>query len=43
VGGDVLVDNIETFLVTDFVDLKIKPAQFFRYTYRGRVCVHVFI
>jgi hypothetical protein len=42
VGDDVPVDS-ETLLVTDFVNLKIKPAQFFRDAHRGRVCVHVFI
>jgi hypothetical protein len=41
VGGDVLI-NSESFLVTDFVDLKINPIQSFRYAHRGRVyvCVH---
>jgi hypothetical protein len=33
----------DALLVTDFVNLKIKPAQSFRYIYRGRVCVRVFI
>jgi hypothetical protein len=42
VGGDVLIDS-EAFLVTDFVNLKIKPAQSFGGTHRGRVCVRVFI
>jgi hypothetical protein len=42
VGGDVSVDS-ETFLMTNFVNLKIKPAQSFRGTHRGRVCVCVFI
>jgi hypothetical protein len=42
VGGNVSVDS-ETLLVTDFVNLKIKPAQSSRVTYRGRMCVHVFI
>jgi hypothetical protein len=41
-GGDVAVDS-ETLSVTDFVNLKIKPAQFFRCAHRGRVCLHVFI
>jgi hypothetical protein len=31
----------ETFLVTEFVNLKIKPVQCFRGTHRSRV--HVFI
>jgi hypothetical protein len=30
-------------LVTDFMNLKIKPAQSFDGAHRGRVCVHVFI
>jgi hypothetical protein len=42
VGGNVLVDS-EAFLVTDFVNLKIKLAQSFRCAYRGRVCVRMFI
>jgi hypothetical protein len=42
VGGDVLVDS-EAFLVTDFVNLKIKLAQSFRCAYRGRMCMRVFI
>jgi hypothetical protein len=29
--------------VTDFVNLKIKPAQSFRDVHIGRVCVRVFI
>jgi hypothetical protein len=48
---DVPVDN-ETFLVTDFMNLKIKLTQSYRGTYRGtvfegvyrgRVYAHVFI
>jgi hypothetical protein len=42
VGGDVPVDG-ETLLVTDFVNLKIMPAQSFGDAHRGRVCVRVFI
>jgi hypothetical protein len=42
VGGDVSIDSKMT-LVTDFINLKIKPAQSFRCAHRGRVCVHVFI
>jgi hypothetical protein len=42
VEGDVLVDN-ETLLVTDFVNLKIKSAQSFRYAHKSRVYVRVFI
>jgi hypothetical protein len=33
----------ETLLLTDFMNLKIKLAQSFRCTHRGRVCVRVFI
>jgi hypothetical protein len=29
--------------MTDFVNLKIKPAQSFGGAHRGNVCVHVFI
>jgi hypothetical protein len=41
VGGDISVDS-NAFLVTDFVNLKIKSAQSFRVAHRGRVyvCVH---
>jgi hypothetical protein len=42
VGGDVLVDS-EMLLVTDFVNFKIKLAQYFRCTHRGRMCIYVFI
>jgi hypothetical protein len=35
--------NNETFLVTDFVNLKIKSAQSFRGAHRGGMCVRVFI
>jgi hypothetical protein len=42
VGGDVLIDS-ETFLVTDFMNFKIKPAQSFRCAHMDRVSVHVFI
>jgi hypothetical protein len=42
VGGDVPVDS-EAFLVTDFVNLKIKPARSFGCAHRGRMYVHVFI
>jgi hypothetical protein len=41
VGGDVPVDS-ETLLVTDFMNLKIKPAQSFRCAHMGKVCVCVF-
>jgi hypothetical protein len=39
---DVSIDN-EMFLVTDFVNFKIKPAQFFGGAHRDSVCVRVFI
>jgi hypothetical protein len=42
VGGDVPVDS-EAFLVTDFVNLKIKSAQSYEGAHRDRMCVHVFI
>jgi hypothetical protein len=42
VGDDVPVDR-ETLLVTDFVNLKIKPTQSFKGAHKGRVCVFMFI
>jgi hypothetical protein len=42
VGDGVPVDS-KTLLVTDFVNLKIKPAQSFRCTHKDRVCVRVCI
>jgi hypothetical protein len=42
VGGDVSVDS-ETLLMTDFVNLKIKPVQSFGGAHKGRICVRVFI
>jgi hypothetical protein len=42
VGGDVPV-NSEALLVTDFINLKIKPAQSFGRAHKGKVCVRVFI
>jgi hypothetical protein len=42
VRGDVPV-NSETLLVTDFVNLKIKPGQSFRGTHRGKLYMCVFI
>ncbi len=41
-GGDVLIDS-ETFLVIDFKNVKIKSAQFFKYVYRDKVYIGVFI
>jgi hypothetical protein len=40
VGGDVPVDS-DALLVIDFVNLKIKPAQYFGGAHRDRVCVRV--
>jgi hypothetical protein len=40
VGGDVPVDS-ETLLVTDFVNLKIKPTQSFGGAHRGE-CSYVY-
>jgi hypothetical protein len=42
VGGDVPVDS-KTLLMTDFMNLKIKPTQSFEDAYRDRVCIHAFI
>jgi hypothetical protein len=42
VGGDVPVDS-ETFSVTDFVNLKINPTQFFRGARMGRGCIRACI
>jgi hypothetical protein len=42
VEDDVSVDS-EILLVTDFVNLKIKSAQSFKYANRGRVYIHVSI
>jgi hypothetical protein len=39
VGGDISVDS-KTFLVID-LNLKIKPVQSFRYTYKGMVSMRV--
>jgi hypothetical protein len=40
VGGDITIDS-ETFLVIDFVNLKIKLAQFFGGVDIGRICMRV--
>jgi hypothetical protein len=42
VGDDVPIDS-ETLLMTEFMNLKIKSAQSFKYVHRDRVCVHMFI
>jgi hypothetical protein len=40
VEGDITIDS-ETLLVIDFVNLKIKPAQFFGGVDMGRICIRV--
>jgi hypothetical protein len=35
--------NSESFFVTDFMNLKIKPAQSFRCAHKDKVCLCVFI
>jgi hypothetical protein len=42
VRDDVIVDS-EMLLITDFVNLKIKPTQSFRYIYESRMYGRVFI
>jgi hypothetical protein len=42
VGGDVPIDS-ETLLVTDLLNLKIKPIQSFEGAHRSKVCARVFI
>jgi hypothetical protein len=42
VGGNVPINN-ETFLMTDFVNLKIKPTQSFRDAHRDMMYICVFI
>jgi hypothetical protein len=42
VRDDVPIDS-DVLLVTDFVNLKIKPTQSFRNTHRNMMCVHVLI
>jgi hypothetical protein len=42
VGGVVPI-NSETFLMTNLINLKIKPAQSFKFTHRNRIYVYVFI
>jgi hypothetical protein len=42
VGGDIPIDS-DAFLMTDFMNLKIKPTQSFKGAHRDRVCVRVFI
>jgi hypothetical protein len=42
VGGDVPIDS-DAFLVTDFVNIKIKLTQSFKGAHKNRVYVHIFI
>jgi hypothetical protein len=42
VGGNISIDS-EVFLMTNFVNLKIKSTQSFKGAHRGRVYVYVFI
>jgi hypothetical protein len=42
VRDEVLIDN-ETLLMTDFMNLKIKSAQFFRVAHRDRVCINILV
>jgi hypothetical protein len=41
--GDNVPVNSEVFLVTDFVNLNIKSAQFFRCVHRNKMCIYVYI
>jgi hypothetical protein len=42
VGGDIPIDS-DAFLMTDFMNLKIKLTQSFKDAHRDRVCVRMFI
>jgi hypothetical protein len=42
VGDDVPIDS-KSLLVTDFMNLKMKPTQSFGCAHTGRICVHMFI
>jgi hypothetical protein len=42
VGDNVPIDS-ESFLMTDFINLKIKSAQCFGGAYKGRMYVRIFI
>jgi hypothetical protein len=42
VEDNVPVDN-KTLLVTDFINLKIKLTQSFRYAHKNRMYVYIFI
>jgi hypothetical protein len=41
-GGDIPIDS-ETFLVIDFMNLKIKSSQSFECARKDSVCIHMFI
>jgi hypothetical protein len=41
VGDDITVDS-ETLFVTDFVNFKIKPTQYFKYTHKNKMYIHMF-
>jgi hypothetical protein len=40
IRGDIFADS-ETFLMTDFMNFKIKPVQSFRYAHKDMMYVHV--
>jgi hypothetical protein len=42
VRDDVPIDS-KTFLMIDFVNLKIKLTQFFRDAYRGKIYIYIYI
>jgi hypothetical protein len=42
VGADIIIDS-NTLLVTDFMNLKIKPTQFFKGTHRDMMYMYIFI
>jgi hypothetical protein len=42
VEADVSVDS-EMLLLTDFINLKIKPTQTFRCDHRAKMCVYLFV
>jgi hypothetical protein len=42
VGGDVIINN-ETFLMIDFINLKIKLALSFKNAHKNMIYVYIFI
>jgi hypothetical protein len=42
VGGDIFIDS-ETFLMTDFINFKIKSTQSLKNDYRSKMYVYIFI